>query len=396
MSTRPAGGELDALLRDACAHGAIPGAVLVIVGPDGVQHAVTAGNLPDGAETMFRLASMTKAVTSVAALQLVEQGRLALDVEVASLLPVFGTLQVLERFDGDTPVLRPPARQATVRQLLCHTAGPGYWFANAALLRWHEVSGVPPPISGLRTSLLAPLVADPGTRWEYGTSTDWLGLVIEAVSGTPLDAYLAAHVFGPLGMRQATFAPTPAQRARLMPVFARGPDGALALVDMEFPVAPDFWPGGHGVYDTAGDYARFLRALLGGGELDGARVLRPETVDLMFSDQLGGIALPTAMPSAVPELANEVPLSPFRQTWGLGLHVTMEDVPGMRRAGTGDWAGLFNSYYWVDRASGVAVVFFTQVLPFFDAAVVDTLLGIESAIYREERPTGRAAGSAAP
>ena len=386
MATLPAGGDIDQLLRDASARGAIPGAVLVVAGRDGVLHVAAAGDVPDGAETMFRIASMTKALTSVAALQLVEQGRLALDAEVASVLPDFGTLRVLDGFDGDTPILRPPARQATVRQLLCHTAGHGYWFANPALLRWHEVSDVPTPLSGLRTTLRAPLVADPGTRWEYGISTDWLGQVIEAVSGAPLDAYLAAHVFAPLGMTQATFAPTPAQRARLMPVFARRPDGTLAPIDMELPVAPEFWPGGHGVYATAGDYARVLRALLRGGELDGARILRPDTVDLMFSDQLDGIALPTCMPSAVPELSNDVPAPPFRQTWGLGLHVTLEDVPGMRRAGTGDWAGLFNSFYWIDREAGVTVAFFTQVLPFFDAGAVETVLGIEGAVYREERP----------
>jgi CubicO group peptidase (beta-lactamase class C family) len=184
-------------------------------------------------------------------------------------------------------------------------------------------------------------------------------------------------------MRDATFAPTPAQRARLMPIRSRQSDGTLAPSALDLPHAPEFQPGGHGAYGTPADYGRFVRALLRGGELDGARILRPETADLMFSDQLGGIPMPTTMPVVMPEWSNEVPAPPTRQTWGLGLQVALEDMPGMRPAGTGSWAGIYNSYYWIDRKTGVAATFFTQVLPFFDVGVVPALLGVEQAVYAQ-------------
>jgi CubicO group peptidase (beta-lactamase class C family) len=347
-------------------------------------HESAAGDLPHGTDTLFRIASMTKAVASVAALQLVERGKLDIDAPVASIIPAFGDLRVLDGFDGDTPRLRAPARQATVRQLLNHTAGHGYWFTNRLLLRYHEVTRTPTLFDGALASLRAPLVNDPGTRWEYGINTDWLGRVIEEVSGQTLDVYLAANVLEPLAMSDATFAPDCKQQSRLIPLRARTPAGALGASDLDLPAAPEFWSAGHGLYATAGDYARFMRALLRGGELDGERVLRPDTVDLMFSDQLRGLPLPPLiLCSAVPELTNDVPSPPFRQTWGLGLHMTLEDVPGMRRAGTGDWAGIFNSFFWVDRKTGVAVVVMMQVLPFFDHGAVETALALEAAVYAQ-------------
>jgi methyl acetate hydrolase len=377
------GKTIDEVLENAASIGNIPGAVVGVLNRDGTLHEAVAGDVPGGTRTMFRLASMTKALTSVAALQLVERGALELDQPVASILPAFGEAQVLIGFDGDTPRLRPPASAATVRQLLTHTAGHGYMFINADLHRFHRVTGLPTPFDGVTASLAAPLVADPGTRWEYGINTDWLGRVVEEVGGRPLDAYLASSVFAPLRMTDTTFAPTAAERARLMPIRSRRPDGSLGPSDLELPAAQEFAPGGHGAYGTASDYGRFLRALLRGGELDGARILRPATVDLMFSDQLGGIALPTSMPTVMPELTNAVPAPPTRQTWGLGLQVSLEDFPSMRRAGSGSWAGIFNSYYWIDRTSGIAVAFFTQVLPFFDVGVVPTLIGVEQAMYAQ-------------
>jgi methyl acetate hydrolase len=334
------------------------------------------------ATAMFAIASMTKAITSVAALQLIEQGALELEQPVADALPAFGELSVLKGFDGDTPRLRPPARRATIRNLLTHTSGVAYWFGNADVLRYLQVTGTPDGISGRLAMLDVPLVADPDTRWEYGTSTDWLGQVVEAVSGRDLATYCEERIFGPLGMSDATFRPTDEQRARLMAIHDRTPDGDLVVSPLELP-EPEFASGGGGAYATAGDYLRFIRALLCGGELDGERVLRPETVELMFSDHLQGVALPEVMHSVIPELSNDVPSFPVAQGFGLGLHLVLEDIPGMRRSGTGDWAGLFNCYYWIDRASGVAGALFTQILPFFDAPVVETSAGFELGVYAE-------------
>jgi methyl acetate hydrolase len=369
--------EVQGLLDRAAAGQVVPGAVAVATEPDGTTERAWAGRLradgddPVEIDTMFRLMSMTKAFASVAALQLIEQGRLELEQEVASVLPAFAELQVLEGFDGDRPRLRAPARQATIRHLMTHTAGHGYSFSSRNLLRYHQVSDAPDLFRGQRAGLNMP-----------GINTDWLGQVIEAVSGQDLAAYLAEHVFEPLGMSDTTFAPTDEQRRRLMAIHSRTKDGGLAVTDLDAPVAePEFWPAGHGAYGTAADYARFLAALLGDGELDGKRILRPETVELALSDHLDGIALPAMVESAIPELSLDIPSAPFAQGWGLGFHLFTEDLPGMRRAGSGDWAGLYNSYFWLDRASGIAVTFLTQVLPFFDERVVETMLAIEQATY---------------
>jgi CubicO group peptidase (beta-lactamase class C family) len=377
------GTAIDQLLRDAVARGDIPGAVVTIHDRRGVRFETAQGDLPDGGDTMFRYASMTKALTSVAALQLVEAGKIALDAPVASIIPAFGEAKVLVGFDGDTPRLRPPTRAATIRHLLTHTSGHGYLFINADLHRYHAVAGLPTVFDGRLASLGAPLVADPGTRWEYGISTDWLGRVVETVSGERLDVHLAKAVFEPLAMPDATFTPTADQRVRLMPISARQPDGTLAPSALDNHPNPEFQPGGHGAHGTAVDYGRFVRALLGGGALDGVRILRAETTDLMFSDQLGDIPMPTSIPAVMPEWTNEVPAPPARQTWGLGLQVSLEDLPGMRPAGTGSWAGIFNCYYWIDRKTGIAATFFTQVLPFFDLGIVPTLLEIERAVYAQ-------------
>ena len=380
--------RIDGLLERAVADRVVPGVVAVAGDRDGVLYEgafgrlAVDGDLPVRPDTMIWIASMTKAITSVAALQLIEQGSLELEAPVAGILPAFDRLQVLEGFDGDTPRLRAPARPATIRQLLTHTAGLGYWFANADVLRYHELTGIPDPTTGSRRMFEMPLVADPGTRWEYGTSTDWLGQVVEAVSGQDLAAYCQQRIFSPLGMADATFAPNEDQAVRMMEVHSRTPDGGLAPAPWDSP-EPEFHSGGAGAYATAADYQRFMRALLRGGELDGERILRPETVELAFTDHLGGVELPAVLRSAIPELTNDVPSLPVAQGWGLGFHLVLDDLPGMRRAGTGDWAGLCNCYYWIDRAAGVAAALLTQVLPFYDAGIVQMAAAFEEAVYAE-------------
>jgi methyl acetate hydrolase len=379
---------MDQTIDRAVAASILPGAIIAAGGRDRVLYERAVGRLsvdgrdPARPDTMVWLASMTKAITSVAALQLVERRSLHLEQPVASILPAFGELKVLEGFDSDGPRLRPPARQATVCHLLTHTAGLGYWFTNAEVLRYYELVGID-PLSGKRTVLRTPLVADPGTRWDYGISTDWLGQVVEAISGEDLASYCDGHIFGPLGMADTTFTPSDAQLGRLMGVHARTPDGGLTPAPLKF-AEPEFWAGGDGVFATAGDFLRLMRALLRGGELDGQRVLRPETVDLAFTNHLGDIPLPTPRwRTAVPGLSNDVHARPYSQGWGLGFQLALEDVPGMRRAGTGDWAGLCNCHFWIDRAAGIAAVLATQVLPFYDERVVDTLARFERAVYAD-------------
>ena len=372
--------NIDELLEGAVAGGAAHAFVGVVADRDGILSETAVGAAaPD---TVFGIASMTKAMTSVAALQLVERGELRLDQPVADVLPAFGDLQVLEGFDGDEPRLRPPARPVTLTHLLTHTSGLGYIFASEDLLRWHELTGAPNLLTGQRAAIDTPLLHDPGERWTYGVSTDWLGQVVEAVSGRSLEEQLREHVWGPLDMPDASFQPSAEQQERLVELRFRTPDGGLGpnpLPDIEW----EFNSGGSGAYATARDYIRFQRALLRGGELDGARILRPETVELMFTDHLAGAPLPELMRSSMPELTRDVPRLPFKQGWGLGLHLMLEDVPGMRRAGTGDWAGLFNCFYWIDRRTGIAAALMTQILPFFDEQVIQTLVGFEAAVYAQ-------------
>ena len=371
------GSAIKALLDGVVAKGALHGVAAVVVDRNGQLFHHAAGEAR--ADTLFRNASMTKAVATTAALQLVEQGRLSLDASVASILPEFGRLQVLDGFDGDKPRLRPPASQATVRQLMTHTGGLGYFFLNEKLVRYHELTGEPTALTGLKRSLSVPLVNDPGTAWEYGVNTDWLGLVVEKISGQSLGSYLGQYVYGPLKMNNSTFTPSDAQRARLLRVMQRQADGRLAPSPHDLPPTSEWDAGGHGSYGTVQDYGRFVRAWLD----DGAGILKPATVQLALQNHLGAIKLPELMKSMVPELSNDVPALPVPQGWGLGFHLTLADLPGMRSNGTGDWAGVFNSYYWIDRTRGVGGVLMTQLLPFFDMRVIETLMGFEMAVYQQ-------------
>jgi methyl acetate hydrolase len=245
-------------------------------------------------------------------------------------------------------------------------------------------------LAGSKAALNTPLQTDPGTRREYGINTDWLGLVVEAVSGQALDAYVAEQVFSPLEMNDTTSALSAEERAAMMPVHSRTADGTLAVTDLDLPPDPEWMAGGLGAFSTAEDYGRFVSMLLRGGTApDGNRVLAEETVDLAFTDQLRDLTYPPVIETAVPELTNSIENLPIKHGWGLGFHLSLEDMAGMRRSGAGDWAGIFNSYYWVDRASGIGGVFLTQVLPFFDMPCVETAVGIELAAYAEfGAPTG--------
>src|SRR3954452_8701817 len=246
--------QIDELLEGAVAGGVVPGIVAVIGNRDGVVVEADAGE--SGPDTVFRIASMTKAMTSVAALQLVERGELALEQPVADLIPSFGNLQVLEGFDGDVPYLGPPKSPVLLRHLMTHTSGLGYWFSSAEILRWHEITATPPILSGKLESLHAPLLHDPGERWTYGVSTDWLGQVIQRVSAKTLEEYLRENVWGPLDMPDATFYPSDEQRERMPALMFRTPDGGLVQAPLE-DVEWEFASGGGGAQR---DGAR-LRAL---------------------------------------------------------------------------------------------------------------------------------------
>ena len=393
MATRKG---VDDVLQAAVTNSDVPCVVAMAGDRDGVIYEGAAGERAPGSgelvgpDTMFRIASMTKMVATVAALQLVERGELDLDDLIETYLPEFGELQVLEGFDGDTPRLRAPASKATVRHLVTHTSGLTYWFWNADMVRWHEVTGTPNVLSGSMEIFRAPLVADPGSRFEYGINADWLGRVVEAAGGLSLRDHMQQHILDPLGMSSTTFLMHEEQRARCVPIHVRGEDGAWTATDLDWSQEPEWWAGGHGLYSTPGDYLRFQRMLLCGGTLDGQKILEPATVEAAFRNQIEELEFPAHIATADPGSTCDFDAGPGMK-WGLGLLLTTDGAEGMRATGSGAWAGLFNTHFWVDPASGVTGAVYCQSLPFVEPRVFAVYQGFESALYASlaEQPVER-------
>ena len=377
--------SIAAPLRQAAKAGDVPGVAAAAATTDGVIFEAAFGtrNLATGepmtADTVVWIASMTKAVTAACAMQLVERGKLSLDASIAEVLPELGNVQVLEGFGADRkPRLRAPKRAITLRHLLTHTAGYAYDMWNVSILRYLEATGTPSITTCRNASLALPLVFDPGDKWEYGISIDWAGKAVEAVSGQTLAAYMHDNILGPLGMTDTAFKIGTAQRARLAKIHARTANG-LVPTDMEIPQNPEFHMGGGGLYSTVGDYLKFAQMILHGGTFNGATVLKPETVDVMSANAMGDLVC-NPMKTAVPLVTNDVDFIEGMK-WGLSFLINDEPLETGRSAGSLAWAGLANSYYWIDRTSGVAGVYATQLLPFFDAKAVEACEAFETAVY---------------
>ena len=388
MANRP---SIDQVLQAAVAAGEVPGVTATAATADGVIHESAhgrrslAGDAPMTMDTVFRIASMTKAVTGAAAMQLVEQGKLSLDQPAGEIVPFLANPQVLEGFDEDgKPKLRPARGTITLRRLLTHTAGFVYDTWNKEMNRYAPISGLPDRRSGKIAALHAPLQFDPGERWEYGINIDLAGLMIDAVSGQSLEAYFQDHIFGPLGMPDSGFVLRPEWTGRLAQIHARGGDGGLTPLDVPPPPEnPEFYAGGGGLFSTSRDYLRFLRALMNGGTLDGARILRPETVALMGENHMGDLNV-QKMVTYLPRMSNDCELFPgMDKKWGLTFLINTQDVPGGRSAGSLAWAGINNTYYWLDPVKKVAGVIMTQILPFADPTVLGLLDRFERAVYQE-------------
>jgi len=378
---------IDQVLRHATDTGDVPGVVACVANDREVIYEGAFGKrslnaaTPMTVDTVFRIASMTKAVTSVAAIQLVEQGKLQLDQTVASVIPAFGELQVLVGFYGDNPALRPPTRQATIRHLLTHTSGLGYEIWNADLATYQKVTTTPGIVSGLKTAFRNPLVADPGSMWNYGINTDWLGYVVEEVSGQKLGAYMKRHIFDPLEMKDTSFNESEEQKARMVTVHTRQADGSLTPIDFSWPTGREFDNGGHGLVSTAQDYIAFVRMLLNEGTYNGARVLRADTVAQMRQNHIGDL-LVTMMKTANPVMSNDAEFFPgMKKKHGLGFVINTEQWPGMRAVGSCCWAGLFNSFYWFDPTKRLAATILMQILPFADHKAMDVYTAFEKAVY---------------
>ena len=339
--------------------------------------------VPFTPDTVVWIASMTKAITSIAALQQVEAGRLSLDGPIADILPELAAPEVLEGFTpAGEPILRPARGRITLRQLLTHTSGFSYNTWNADILRYMQQAGTPAIATCRRAALRTPLVADPGTAWNYGIGIDWAGLAVEAVTGRTLAEAMAEGITGPLGMADTGFRLTPAMRGRLAAMHVRTAEGTLKPIPFEIPQDPEFHMGGGGLYSTAPDYLRFCRMVLAGGTLDGARILAPETTAALGRSQMGALKV-SRLVSVLPGASHDAEFFPGQpKSWSCAFMLNEQAHPeGGRGPGSMAWAGLGNTYYWIDPARDLAGVLVTQSLPFADPKVLALLAAFERAAY---------------
>jgi CubicO group peptidase (beta-lactamase class C family) len=380
--------EIDRLLRQKTEAGEIPGVVAIAATGEEVIYQGAFGkrdlgkDAPMTTDSVFWIASMTKAITCAGAMQLVEQGKLSLDEPIGKLLPDLASPMVLEGFDEKgEPIVRPAKTEITLRHLMTHTAGFCYDIWNGDMVSYLEKTGLPTITTCKNDALKTPLTSDPGTRWEYGINIDFVGKAIEAASGLRLDAYLRDHMFAPLGMTDTAFRIGPSQRERLVGMHARGPDGAVAPIEFELEQDPEFHMGGGGLYGTAGDYIRFTQMILNKGEGNGNRVLKAETVATMCENHIGELEM-TRMAAAIPGVTNDVdPYPDIVKKWGLSFMINTATTPEGRSAGSLAWAGLANTYFWIDPSRDVTGVILMQLLPFVDRHCLEAFAGFERGIY---------------
>jgi CubicO group peptidase (beta-lactamase class C family) len=378
---------IDSMLRAATRAAEVPGVVALAATDNGIVYEGICGQrrLHEAPamtrDTVFRIASMVKLITSVAALQLVEQEKLSLDAPVPDIDPALGSPQVLDGFDArGIPQLRAPHRPISLRHLLTHTSGLSYRLWDAKAARYAKSLDLLAPEERSRAPR-TPLMFDPGERWQYGPSIDWVGRIVESISGEPLDVYFHKHILDPLGMNDTAVVISPQQRLREASVHRRGPNGSLAPQPLERQSERQSFSGGGGIYSSGPDYLTLIRMLLQGGALDGVRILRPDTVALMGQNQIGKIEA-GVLKTTTPALSNDVDFFPgISLKWGLGHMINMQPIPDGRSAGSMTWGGLLNTYYWIDPGRRIAAVFMTQVLPFADKRALRIYRQFERGVY---------------
>ena len=378
--------QADQLLSAAVTDGAVPGVVALATNAEGTYYEGGFGERiqGDGVDTVVWLASMTKAITGAAVMRLVEQGKLELDAPASRVLPELAERQVLEGFDdAGQPVLRPAEGEITLRQLLTHTSGFVYDIWNRDFVKYLELTENPGIISCMNAALDIPLAFDPGSRWDYGIGIDWAGKMLEAASGQSLGAYFLDNLFAPLGMDSTAFRLTDEMRGRMAKVHARLGEREFELqMELEIPQEPEFEMGGGGLYSTIGDYAKFVRMILNKGAADGQQVLKSETVEMMSVNQIGDCRIPL-LKSAMPESSNDAEFFPgLEKGWGLSFMILEQDAPTGRPAGSLSWAGMANSFFWIDPKNGIGGVYATQVIPFADTKSLPLAESFESLVYQ--------------
>ena len=378
--------NLDETLRSGIAQRKIPAAVGMAASERGMLYSGAFGTrdssgVPVAADSIFAIASMTKAITTVAALQLVEQGKVKLDEPVSEYLPQLGKAEVLDGFDeASKPKLRPAKTPVTLKHLLTHTSGLCYDIWDPDMFRYtSQVKRAVPAVP--------PLMFEPGTRWQYGMGVDWAGRLVEAVGGKNLEEYFQTNILGPLEMRDTSYLLPASKFERLVADYARQADGSLKQNPRVPPHVPKEFNGGGGLYSTAGDYVRFMQMILGKGRgSNQVRILQPKTVESMEINQIGP-ATAGKMKSYRPNLSSDVDIQPgASEKWGLGFLINTTAYDGGRSAGSLAWAGLLNTFFWIDPKRSLCAVLLMQFLPFVDREAVGLLGDFERAVYGNLRP----------
>jgi methyl acetate hydrolase len=379
----------DAVLAGIAERGDVPGVVAAVTSPAETIYLAAFGErgLGQGVamtpDTVFNIASMTKPVTATAAMQLVEAGELELDVPISRWAPQAKNLQVLDGWDASgRPILRAPKREVTLRDLMTHTSGFAYGQWDADLARYLMEEKFPELASGEEAAFYPPLMFDPGERWEYGISIDWIGKLVETVSGKSLGTYMQENIFSPLGMASTGYRITPDMEARRATIHQREKDGALTPTPSVRQQEPVREPGGGGLNSTADDYLRFIRMILNDGTENGQQVLKPETVQLMAQNAMGDIRV-VMLETTNPSRSLDAEFFPgLPKSWGLSFMINEETAPTGRPAGSLAWAGLYNTFFWIDRSTGLGGVYLTQILPFVDEKALAGFYEFETAVYQ--------------
>src|SRR6185295_6769811 len=379
-------GAIDKVLSEGIQRRQIPCVTAMVASTDSILYSGAFGKRDSASgvdvkpDSIFAIASMTKAITSVAAMQLVERGRLKLDEPVAKHLPQLEKMEVLQGFDAaGKPVLRPATKPITLRHLLTHTSGFAYPTWHEGMFKYTQATAPLPP--GV-VAPLVPLMFEPGTAWQYGYSADWTGRLVEAVSGLNLEQYFQRNILQRLGMNDTSFIFPPEKFDRLVGRAQRQNGGSLQEVPRALPPKPAAFNGGGGLNSTAPDYIKFMQKILRYGR-SGVReeILTAKSVEMMSINQIGGLGA-GKLKTFLPNISSEVDVHPgFIDKWGLGFLINTTAYPGGRSAGSLAWAGVYNTFYWIDQPRGLCAVIMMQFLPFVDKEAVGLLGDFERAVY---------------
>ena len=371
--------------------GGAPGVVAMATDRNGNFYEGCAGrrelgkDQPMTLDSVMAIFSTTKALTGTCIMQLVEEGKIKLDDAAKKYVPELAELQVLDGFDAAGQAkTRAPKRDITVNDLMLHISGLCYEFFSHDDLKYRTAKNIPTVVSSTFASIRTVLLHEPGERWTYGVSIDWLGRIVEQQRGKRLGEVMKERIFAPLGMTDIGFTMNDSMKARRAVLHDRAQDGKLTpLPDLILPQLPEMDMGGHGLYASVGEYMKFIRMFLNDGAGPNGRVLKAETVAQMVKNGLPDKLTSGGWKTSIPSLSNDGEFDPgITKTWAYTFQRNEEETVTGRPAGSLMWAGLGNLFYWIDRKNGIGGFFGSQILPFLDVAAYPGFVDFEAAVYR--------------